>query len=88
MKHKLNSKVIAAVGISAALTFGLTIALWILSLLGWGIVYIALLLIMIPIVCWLVDVWCETDCCTLEDLWYELTMEDEENKKESSTLDD
>lgn len=89
MKYKLNGPLIAAVLIAALAAVGITICLWILSIISWFLVYIALFIISVPVVHWLMGIYHRTKCYTLEELWYEVisTLEDEEDS-ESSSLDD
>ncbi len=92
MKHKLSGPLIAAIGIAALVALGEWLFLMLLSLTGWAIIYMLLLVLNIPIVYWLVNIYHKTNCYTLEELWYEVidTFDDEEEEEERkpSSLDD
>lgn len=91
MKHKLSGPLILSIGIAALVALGEWLLLMLLSLTGWAIIYMLLLVLNIPIIYWLVNIYHKTSCYTLEELWYEVIDtfdEEEEDEKEPGSLDD
>lgn len=92
MKHKLSGPLILSIGIAALAAMGEWIVLMLMSLASWAMVYIILLIINIPIVYWLVNIYHRTNCYSVDELWYEVidgfTEEEDEEENKPRSLDD
>jgi hypothetical protein len=84
MKIKLDKQFLMVMGIAAACSLIVTTFLAFLSLLSWGIVFAALMLLFMPIAHGAIKFYKQKKCSDLED-FFRYLMEDE---KEESHISD
>lgn len=78
MKIKLDKEFLKVMGIAAACSFVATIVLLILSLLSWGVVFAALMLLFMPLAQGAIKFYKKKNCMDLEDFFTELMETDDE----------
>ena len=82
MKIKLDKQFLKTMGIAAVCSLAVTFFVLALSLISWGVVFAALLLLFMPVAQGAIKFYEKTNCRDLEDFFIEL-MEDEEETKTS-----
>ena len=78
---------IVAFGLAAAGATVLLLVLWIMSLLSWGLVFVILIGILIPIADKAINFWRQEECLDLEDFFSALFNQKEKNSTNSITDD-
>lgn len=78
---------IIAFGLAAAGATVLLLVLWIMSLLSWGLVFVILIGILIPIADKAINFWRQEECLDLEDFFSALFNQKEKNSTNSITDD-
>ena len=76
MKIKLDKEFLKIMGVAAMCSLAVTVTLAILSLLSWGVVFAALMLLFMPLAQGAIKFCKKKDCMDLEDFFTEL-MDDE-----------
>ena len=76
MKIKLDKEFLKIMGVAAMCSLAVTVTLAILSLLSWGVVFAALMLLFMPLAQGAIKFYKKKDCMDLEDFFTEL-MDDE-----------
>lgn len=79
MKIKLDKEFLKVMGIAAVCSLAVTAALAILSLLSWGVVFAALMLLFMPLAQGAVKFYKKKNCMDLEDFFIELMETDDES---------
>lgn len=79
MKIKLDKEFLKVMGIAAVCSLAVTATLAILSLLSWGIVFAALMLLFMPLAQGAIKFYKKTNCMDLEDFFTELMETDDES---------
>ena len=78
MKIKLDKEVLKTMGIAAVCSLAVTVTLAILSLLSWGVVFAALMLLFMPLAQGAIKFYRKKNCTDLEDFFTELMEKDDE----------
>ena len=78
---------IIAFGLAAAGATVLLLVLWIMSLLSWGLAFVILIGILIPIADKAINFWRQEECLDLEDFFSALFNQKEKNSTNSITDD-
>lgn len=86
MKIKLDKDFIKVIGIAAACSLVVTIILGLLSLISWGVVFAALMILFMPIVQGGIKFYKKENCRDLEDFFLGL-MEDDDEDSNISDID-
>lgn len=76
MKIKLNREFMHAMAIAAACSLATTLVLLVLSLISWGLVFAALMILFMPIAHGAIKFYKKTKCIDLEDFFSHLIEED------------
>lgn len=78
MKIKLDKEFLKTMGIAAVCSLAVTVTLAILSLLSWGVVFAALMLLFMPLAQGAIKFYRKKNCTDLEDFFTELMEKDDE----------
>ena len=79
MKIKLDKEFLKVMGIAAVCSLAVTATLAILSLLSWGVVFAALMLLFMPLAQGAIKFYKKKNCADLEDFFTELMDTDDES---------
>lgn len=79
MKIKLDKEFLKVMGIAAVCSLAVTAVLAILSLLSWGVVFAALMLLFMPLAQGAIKFYKKKNCMDLEDFFTELIETDDES---------
>ena len=82
MKIKIDKQFLKIIGIAGICAFATAAIIDILSLLSWGVVFVALTFLFMPIAQGAIKFYEENDCLGLDDFFREL-MKDDSNKRDS-----
>lgn len=86
MKIKLNKQFLEITGIAAACSVLVTAILAILSLLSWGAVFAALMLLFMPIAQGSIKFYKKKHCYSLENFFSHLIEDEPEDEDENSRI--
>lgn len=87
LKIKLDKQFLKVMGIAAACSAITTVLLALLSIISWGVVFAALILLFMPLAQGSIKFY-EKKCCTdLEDFFHYLMEDDEEEETKTSSID-
>ena len=78
MKIKLNKQFLEAMAIAAACSAFMTGILGLLYLVSWGIVFVVLMLLFMPVAQGAIEFYEKEDCVDLKEFFTELMKSDEE----------
>ena len=67
-------------GVTGLLSLMLTVILCLLHLFGWGVVFVAIFIVLLPVVKTLVEIWNKENCIDLDDLKDVIFTEDKEEE--------
>ena len=87
MKIKLDKQFLKVMGIAASCSLVVTIILFFLSLISWGVVFAALMLLFMPIAQGAIKFYKKKKCIDLEDFFRYLMEDEEKDDYKSSSID-
>ena len=77
-----------AFGLAAAGAAALLLLLWLMSLIGWGVIYALLIGILIPAAYKAIDIWRKEDCLDLDDFCEAVFNSKKKEPSNNSIIDD
>lgn len=86
MKIKLDKQFLKVMGIAATCSLAVTAILAILSLLSWGVVFAALMLLFMPIAQGSIKFYQKKHCYSLENFFSYLMENESEDEEDSSHI--
>lgn len=86
MKIKLDKQFLKVMGIAAVCSLAVTTVLAVLSLLSWGVVFAALMLLFMPIAQGSIKFYQKKRCYSLENFFSHLMEDESEDEEENSRI--